>query len=284
MYSVAESVLLCWLEIHMKKILPQNARRLTQFDQSLSDGVALCCVMVSHWPALSRFSGQVVASPVSDAEIEINMRIFLRMMDNVQCPFSVREEQLVDATALDMLFLVAYLYDWLPQLIPKSTVEFAGKLQEEQARIVEVSNTTKKVISYAARLQGHSDFHLEQQSIRIEPGGSAVCRITCTPTTGVTQTGNLILASKRDGGAFAATLVFHLVSKVRSALVSVGTGCFERNVRRLSFSMTDHQPGRDAHVLHCAGRHYRSAEACDGGKVIVRVETVRIQCPQSVPG
>lgn len=213
-YSVAESVLLSWLEVHLKKIMPQAARRLTHFDQSLADGVALCCVLVSHWPALSRFSGQVVATPVSDAEVEGNVRIFLRMMDDVQCPFSVREEQLLEASALDMLFLVAYLYNWLPQLIPKSTVEFAGKLQEEQVRVVEVSNPTKKVISYSARLQGHPDFHLEQQSLRIEPGSSAVCRITCTPTTGVTQTSHLVLASRRDGGAFAATLVFHLVSKV----------------------------------------------------------------------
>lgn len=266
-YSLSESILLSWLEIHMKKIMPQAARRLTQFDTSLSDGVALCCVMLSHWPPLSRFMGQLVPSPVSESEVEGNMKILLRMMDAVQCPFAVKEEQLLNPTAVDMLFFVAYLYTWIPQLIPKSTVEFAGKLQEEQVRDVELTNPGKKVISYAARLQGHADFHLEQQSIRIEPGGTAVCRVTCTPTTGVTQTSNLVLASKRDGGAFAATLVFQLVSKV---LPHTETS----HRRQRNWQAVLRRAHSAMNTMLCAGEHQCATEANHGGEVAVRVEAV----------
>ena len=41
-------------------------------------------------------------------------------------------------------------------------------------------------------------------------------QVRCKPSTGVTQTAHLILTSRRDGGAFAATLVFRLVSTVRT--------------------------------------------------------------------
>jgi hypothetical protein len=213
-YSPAESILLAWLELHVKKIMPQAAHRLATFDEHLADAVALCCVLVSHWAGLGRFLGQLVESPVNEAECESNARVVVRMLEVLQCPFKLKEEHIARAKSLDMLFFVAYLYNWLPQLIPRSTIEFVGKLQEEQLRDVELTNPTKKGISYEARLQGHTDFTLENHSIRMEPGGKATCRIKCTPTTGVTQTSSLILSSKKDGGAIAATLVFQLVSKV----------------------------------------------------------------------
>ena len=42
-------------------------------------------------------------------------------------------DDILKPSALDMLLFVLYLYQALPQLIPRATVEFMGKLQEKQA-------------------------------------------------------------------------------------------------------------------------------------------------------
>ena len=216
-YSAAESVLLAWLEVHYRAVLPDAAGRVTAFDDAVRDGVVLCCLVVSHWPAMGRFLGQVVEAPAVPADREANAKVLLRMLDLLQCPFAVREEQLTGATRLDAVFLVAFFYSWLPALQPKETITFAGKLQEDQVREIRLENPSACALSYAARLHGHEDFALETHTVRVEARGAAVARVRCKPTTGVAQAARLVLASRRDGEAMAATLVFELVSAVRPA-------------------------------------------------------------------
>jgi hypothetical protein len=217
-YSTPESILLSWLEIHMRKMLPQAAHRLFTFDIDLADGVALCCTIASHWPPLSRFMGQVIEAPGSHADNEANAKVLLGMLDALQCPFKIKEEQVASATRLDMLFFVAFLYSWLPQLIPRGTVSFSGKLQEDQIREIELDNPTQKVLSYSVKLHGHEDFTMEAQSVRIEPKSKACVAVKCKPTSGMPQTSHLVLSTRRDGDALGAMLVFKLVSEVCNVL------------------------------------------------------------------
>lgn len=217
-YSAAESVLLAWLEVHWRAQLPDAAGRLTAFDEPLRDGVVLCCLVVSHWPPLERFLEQLVEAPASPADCEANAKLLLRMLDLLQCPFAIREEQITAAARLDMVFFVAFLYSWLPALQPRATVTFAGKLQEEQVREIQLENPSGRELSYSARLHGHEDFTLDTHTVRVAAKGAAVARVRCKPTTGVAQTARLVLATRRDGEAMAATLAFELVSAVRLAL------------------------------------------------------------------
>ena len=43
-----------------------------------------------------------------------------------------QEEELTKADCRDMVLLVLYLYQTLPQLVPKATLDFAGKLGDKQ--------------------------------------------------------------------------------------------------------------------------------------------------------
>lgn len=215
-YSIPESILLSWLEIHTKKMLPHATHRLCTFDEDLADGVALCCAVASHWHPLGRFMGQVIEAPGSLTDNEANAKVLLGMLDVLQCPFKIKEEQVASASRLDMLFFVAFLYSWLPQLIPRGTVTFAGKLQEDQIREIELENPSQRVLSYSARLHGHEDFTMEAQSVKIEPKTKAAIAVKCRPSSGVAQTSHLVLSTRRDGDALGTMLVFKLVSKVRS--------------------------------------------------------------------
>lgn len=89
---------------------------------------------MSHWMPLTRLGRQIYESPSEDNEYEANARLVVRMLDSVQSPLKLDVKDVVDAKATDMLFVVAYLYNMLPQLVPKATVEFVGRLQEQQVR------------------------------------------------------------------------------------------------------------------------------------------------------
>ncbi len=56
-----------------------------------------------------------------------------------------------------------------------------------QCKELELSNPSKKAISYSARLEGHRDFSIESSSIRIEPKATAKLLLRCTPTNTLSQ-------------------------------------------------------------------------------------------------
>ena len=47
----------------------------------------------------------------------------------------VKVDDILKPNALDMLLFVLYLYQALPQLVPRATVEFMGRLQEKQVNL-----------------------------------------------------------------------------------------------------------------------------------------------------
>lgn len=48
---------------------------------------------------------------------------------------------------------------------------------------LELSNPSKKSISYTARLEGNKDFSMESTLVRLDPKGTLRLPIKCTPTT-----------------------------------------------------------------------------------------------------
>lgn len=48
-----------------------------------------------------------------------------------------------------------------------------------KVRDIELSNPSRKLVSYAARLEGHNDFGLEATSIKAEPGRTARLSVRC---------------------------------------------------------------------------------------------------------
>jgi hypothetical protein len=225
-YSISECILLNWLTFHVKRVMPRGAKQVNNFDSDLEDGLALCAVLVSHWPALSSMQSQLNMQPSQKSDCEINARIFASMLSSLQCPFQVEELDIVNPRGCNLLYLVMYLYNFLPQLIPASTVQFSGKLQEEQTKHIELSNPSAKALAYSLRLQGHPDFSIPSRSLFLEPNGSASVAVTCKPTAGRPQTSNLVLTSRRDAAAVGRTIVLRLESEVRlSDLLNPSTLC-----------------------------------------------------------
>jgi hypothetical protein len=56
-----------------------------------------------------------------------------------------------------------------------------------QAKDVELSNPSKRSISYSVRLEGSSDFAVDRPVLRVDPQSTARLAVTCYPSCGVPQ-------------------------------------------------------------------------------------------------
>jgi hypothetical protein len=158
-YSVAESILLTWADHHMRGVFPQVARRIMNFDRDFVDGLALGALLIAHWPPLQKIKGQMIARPTQSVDYHTNAKLVVHMLELLQCPWQVEAEEICDPKPCSLIFLVAYLYTWLPQMIPRTTICFRAKLQEEQEQEVELQNPTSKCLSYLARLKATPTSH-----------------------------------------------------------------------------------------------------------------------------
>lgn len=171
-----------------------------------------------------------------------------RAPQDLGLPYEITVDDIVLPNPQDMMVFVLYLHHTLPQFVPRAAVDFACKLGETQCKELELTNPSKKAISYSARLEGHRDFSIESSSIRIEPKASAKLLIRCTPTNTLSQAARLVLMSKREGGVHAATLVFALQCKVntRAPLKRVRTEGPLYDMQQFEFTVTNPFPAGES--------------------------------------
>jgi hypothetical protein len=69
-----------------------------------------------------------------------------------------------------MLLFIVQLYQSLPHYIAKAQIEFPAVLGDMVTKNIELSNPSKNPIAYWVKLEGSSDFSIEIDNVRIEPG------------------------------------------------------------------------------------------------------------------
>ncbi|GMH42128.1 hypothetical protein BSKO_10047 [Bryopsis sp. KO-2023] len=243
-YSVAESILLEWLTENLRKGLPECSFRVTNFDSDLRSGVVLFALLLNHWPALVRYAHTLVKKPVKDEQFKTNAELIVRMIQDINLPFPIKEHEIMNPNASEMPIFILYLYQTLPELIPRTVVDFTGRLGEHQVKTIQLSNPSKKVLIYSTRLEGHADFEVDTSVVKIDPKSTAELTVSCTPTIAIPQESRLVLLSRRDGGAHASTLVFNLRSLVncRAPLKQIKTEMALYDFQRFEFTVNNPFP------------------------------------------
>ncbi|QDZ22861.1 hypothetical protein HOP50_09g54090 [Chloropicon primus] len=215
-YSVSETILLKWMTAHFFQALPGVATCITNFDHDLRNGLAFYSLLVGYWPSLGGYSKSLKKNPRGDNQVRENAELVIRMLQSLQLPYVLQPEDILNPDPRDMLLYVVYLYQTLPQFIPVSTLEFSMLLGEEKIKSIELKNPSKKTIAYMARLEGDASFQITHSNIRLEPGETIQIPVKVTQSIAKPVFSNLILASRRDGNAYASTLVFTLKTSVRT--------------------------------------------------------------------
>ncbi len=116
---------------------------------------------------------------------------------------------------IDMVLFCAQLYFQLPNYIPKTaTISFQCVLHETVFKFVELNNPTGKPISYWIKLDGDSDFEIEDQFIRIDPKQTQKVKVKFTSKISQKKHGRITFTNKKENNMQAAALVFNLESEI----------------------------------------------------------------------
>ncbi|KAK3255401.1 hypothetical protein CYMTET_35412 [Cymbomonas tetramitiformis] len=244
-YSVSENLLLKWMTLHFQRALPSYAMRITNFDVDLQNGLAFYSLFVSHWPSMESFYTSMHKPCKIESHYSDNAKVVLEMLAALNLPFEISRENLVQPHAREMLIFVLYLYQTLPQFIPKTTIEFSGLLGQTLVKTIELTNPSKKSISYAARLEGSTAFSLTTKMVKLEPMSTVEFPVECVPATSKPVHGRLIFSSRREGGAHAATMVFALqcITQSRKAIRSCKMECKLYELQTMSIEVLNPFPG-----------------------------------------
>ena len=92
-------------------------------------------------------------------------------------------------TQRENVLFILYLYNSLPHYLPKSTIEFSCILGETLVKYVELSNPTLKTICYWVKLEGHGDFTIESDKVKLEAKSTVKFPITYISRVSIAVTG-----------------------------------------------------------------------------------------------
>jgi hypothetical protein len=233
-YSVSESLLLKWLSYHVNQstLSLDGPVRITNFDNDLKDGSALCVILAAHIPSLEdEAKGGPLAGfnrQVEDEEqASENRNKAVQAMEELGLGFGLSPDEIANVEPRVGLLLVLYLYQQLPQFMPKTTIEFSGALGVPILKSIELRNPSRKRITYDVGLEGSEDFRIHATSITMEGQGVASFPIELVARFSHAVEGRLTFRSRRENGVSGATMVFNLRSDIQSrqALRTITVEC-----------------------------------------------------------
>jgi hypothetical protein len=222
-YSSNELSLLSWLTYHKNKVMPTDKTPVTNFDKDLHDCRVLAYAIISHMPSVRTTLASLKKTEVASERLE-NATTLIRIMKSIGLDYCPSEEALTTAHGRDLMLFVVYLVDSLPGFIPKTTVEFEGRLNEPVIKYVELNNPSSRPLIYNVRIEGSPEFSAPD-SVKIGPrektkfpGFPITCMHTQRlPAVGESTEAQIYFMGERVlGSPSAATLVFNLKSHVTS--------------------------------------------------------------------
>lgn len=192
-------VLLYWAQHWLSKTFPESSEILGNFNTDFRNGRALFAILASHWPSLGAFRDRLLPDDNNHETRLHNAQVLLEMVRQLELPMTFTATELLEANVDEVVLLLAYLFQTLPQLAPRTTIEFSAKLGEVQTKHVELHNPSPMAVSYYARLEGHSDFALTTTTVFLEPKATVHFPVQCKSTISKPVQGFLVLSSRRNG-------------------------------------------------------------------------------------
>lgn len=214
-YSVAESILLRWLNFHFWRANKDRypPRRVVRFDTDLEDSIVLSVVIQSHVPNCQAV--QMLRCPCTSIEhYEENAFRIVAALQEIGLSFPIQATDIISSPQpKDMLLFVMFLYMNLPHYVPKTVIVFSTMLGVNMTKNIELTNPSKKAITYNVQLQGSSDFSVKESTIKIEPKQTVSFPVEYHSRFSRVVESQIVFTSRREGNVHAAAMVFKLRSK-----------------------------------------------------------------------
>jgi hypothetical protein len=252
LYSLGESCLLKWVSYHVNQNMTTSVmrKRVTNFEADFCDGSILCHLLANHLPQFCQQGGilngftscsDTAALEKTDAR-QANIKRVLEVFKLCRMDFGATAENLLRPTARLMVMFVLHLYQALPQMIPKTAIDFSCTLNDTMKKSIALTNPSGKSISYQVTLEGCQDFSIESNTVSLDPKSVTQFIVSLTPRFSKPQEARLTFWTQKDGGPMASNLVFLLKSTV-SKLKAVETFSVDaKNFEATSVSVTVKNP------------------------------------------
>lgn len=105
-----------------------------------------------------------------------------------------------------------HLFQTLPNYVPKTTIEFTGKLQQKVVRSLELSNPSKSDVAYRVRVDGSEEFSVGEQFVVLPAKGTLAFPIEFVGKFTKPSRARLTFLPKREGLSCGTVMVFDLHS------------------------------------------------------------------------
>ena len=215
-YTKHELLLLEWASVCAEKVYPTSARSVMNFDVDFADGTVLSAMLLAYVPQLGEtWLGTIYQEAAATHHIESNAKRVINALREAGLEYPLDVSDINNPDPINMVLLVAFLYDVLPSYRAVARVSFDGALHEEITKSVVVRNPLENSpIIYNVWLTGSSDFYVKQSSIRVEPNESVVLPVYFESRFSAPRSAVLTLVAKRVGALQSSVLAFQLVSNI----------------------------------------------------------------------
>lgn len=123
--------------------------------------------------------------------------------------FDATDEDLTASGRVVLLFIM-HLFLGLPNLIPKSTIEYQAMLGETLVKSIQLQNPSKKRVIYEVTMEGSSNFTTETKHIILPPESFADVPVSFRANFSDPVQGVISFWGVREGGAAGTSMVFNL--------------------------------------------------------------------------
>lgn len=236
-YSQSESVLLVWSQYHAHHALKfqsddralsnqqphasakhsKNAvnKRLFDPEVEFADWLFFCQIIHSHVPELTHGEHGALHG-YADTDRSRKDELFKYLVSgltSLRLNFDITAEDLMSSSRT-MFLMILHMYLTLPCLIPKSTLEFKGRLGDPIVKIIELKNPSKRRIGYNVQLEGDKDFSIECTTVFIEAETSIDFNVKLNARFSKPIFGRIVFWGIRENGFSGANMVFKLASNI----------------------------------------------------------------------
>lgn len=144
-----------------------------------------------------------------------NAKLLLNTLQDLQMPFLPPPEAIAEGNSRVLMLLSLTLMDVCPQLVPRATIEFSGRLNYDVVRQIELNNPIGRSITYLVRLEGSDEYTCDHKYMVLAPKSSAPIPIIHKAKFSQPTTCTLFLLASESQDR-VSPLVFQLTSTVVS--------------------------------------------------------------------
>jgi hypothetical protein len=167
-YSQQEIILLRWVEVSLQ-LVRNDENRLGYFDKDFKDGLGFACLLQQYTARSITPLKFMKENCQTEDDLEKNLKVVRESMIEIGIPNVPSLSDFKKPAPREIVLFLVLLFHSLPYYLPRQTIEFKCMLDETVVKNIMVTNPTKKALTYLVKLEGMSDFSIENDSIMILP-------------------------------------------------------------------------------------------------------------------